>query len=150
MGTTVAGGERTGSGRPARDGRARAGTTPAVEPTSALVRLPVVTGAWAESIPPVPDGHVVTVSFSSAAAAEEHAEAFALLGYRVVEVDGEGDAVTGGAGPVAWLVVSGGLAQRHPLWWDGVRGHADAVFMLSLGPVVQRHEALLQAHFAVL
>lgn len=142
MGTTVVSGDRTGGGRARPD-----------DPPGALVRLPVVTGAWAESIPPVPDGHVVTVSFSTAAAAEEHAEAFALLGYRVVASPAEphdpdaSDAPGGGAVPVAWLVVAGGLARRHPLWWAGVRDHADGVFVLSMGPVVARFATVLQAHF---
>lgn len=135
MRTTVVSGGVTGGGRPRPD-----------DPPGALVRLPVVTGAWAESIPPVPDGHVVTVSFSTPAATEEHADAFALLGYRVVAAPDAPDGPKG-AVPVAWLVVAGGLARRHPLWWAGVRDHADGVFVLSMGPVVARFATVLQAHF---
>ena len=146
VGTTVTGGGRTGSRRPTT------GSARTSDPSGALVRLPVVTGAWAESIPPVPDGHVVTVSFSTAAAAEEHAEAFALLGYRVVgtgPLDTRPPRRPADSGhPVAWLVVSGGLARRHHLWWEGVRDHADGVFVLSMGPVVARFADVLRAHFA--
>lgn len=117
----------------------------------ALVRLPARAGAWVESVPPVPDGHVVTVSFSTHAAAEEHGDAFALLGYRGVPPPALGPPAppSDGSGDVAWLVVSSALARAHPLWWRSVRAHADAVFPLALGPVVARYGDVLHAHLSV-
>lgn len=107
----------------------------------ALVRLPIGHGPWAESLPPVPDGHRVTLSFSSPGLAEEHAEAIGLLGY--VEVGGPAD---GGGADVAWLVVPAPLARAHPTWWATIRAGADAVYHLGMGPVVRQFAALLATH----
>jgi hypothetical protein len=122
----------------------RSGRQPATVEDSALVRLPVAPGAWAESLPPVPDGYAVTVSLSSAALAEEHGEALALLGYDVV--DGPEDPPDSS---VAWMLVSASLAQAHPTWWGRVRHLSDGVFRLAMGPAVRRYEALLRAHLVV-
>jgi hypothetical protein len=105
----------------------------------ALVRLPVSDGPWAESLPPVPDGHRVTVSFSSPALAEEHGEAVGLLGYVVVPGPDEGE-------QVAWLLVPAALARAHPRWWTTIRSRSDAVYRMAMGPVLRRFAALLRAH----
>jgi hypothetical protein len=112
------------------------------EASGALVRMPVGDGPWAEELPPPPDGHVVTISFSTAAAHHEHAEAVALLGFEVVLADDlpeDGEAA-------AWLVVSAELARARPAWWAEVRMAASGVWSLEMGPVLRRHAALLRAH----
>lgn len=119
----------------------RSGRQPAALEDSALVRLPVPPGAWAESLPPVPDGHAVTVSFSSPGLAEEHGEALTLLGYRVA--DGPEDPLDS---PVAWMLVSSLLARAHPTWWARVRELSEGVFRLVMGPAQRRYQAILRAH----
>jgi hypothetical protein len=108
----------------------------------ALVRLPIGSGPWAESLPPAPDGHRVTVSFSSPALAEEHGDAVRLLGY--VLVNGPDDEDTE---PLAWLVVPAALARSHPRWWTTIRSRADAVYHLGMGPVLRQFAAVLRPHF---
>ncbi len=109
----------------------------------ALARLPVTDGAWAESLPPAPDGHRVTVSLSTQGLADEHGDALALLGY--VLVPGP-DILDRAAGDVAWLVVSRALAIAHPRWWASVRNLSDAVYRLDMGPVRRRFAAVLAPH----
>jgi hypothetical protein len=105
----------------------------------ALIRLPVGHGPWAESLPPAPGGHRVTVSFSSPALAEEHGEAVELLGYLVVPgPDGDDD--------VAWLLVPAPLARAHPIWWTTIRSRSDAVYRLAMGPVMRQLAAVLAPH----
>ena len=109
---------------------------------AALVRLPVAPGPWAESLPPVPDGRDVTVSFSSAGLHLEHGEALELLGYRVVG-DTPRPGVPGGS---AWMVVTAEVAAAHPRWWAGVRDCSDAVYRVALGPVRVWAAPILRAH----
>lgn len=112
---------------------------------AALVRMPVEPGAWAESLPPAPDEHRVTLSFSSAALLDEHGDAVGFLGY--VLVPHPPDAT----GPdAAWLVVPAELARAHPRWWSMIRTRADAVYHLGMGPVVRRFAPLLEAHGVLL
>lgn len=131
----------TGTGSRSPRGSTRPGTGAARSGAGALVRLPLTPGPWAESLPPVPEGHVVTVSFSSSAATVEHEEALVLLGYRVV------------AGPEepgderAWMLVSSALAGEHPAWWQALRTGCDRVYALKMGPVLRALEPLLRAHF---
>ncbi len=110
----------------------------------ALVRLPLTQGRWAEDVPPVPGGHVVTVSFSSAEACDTHGEALRLLGFTVVE---QVTPVPGGDGTeVALMVVSGSLAGEHAAWFAEVRDRADRVYSLVMGPVGQLFADVLRAH----
>lgn len=122
-------------------GRPRA--SPGAPTAGAVARLQVVPGHWAEGIPPVPDGFVVTVSFGTPADAEEHAEALGLLGYVHVQAPVAGP---GSGEPVAWMLVSGDLARAHPAWWEEVRGSADRVYALAMGPVQRLLAPLLTAH----
>lgn len=110
--------------------------------SGALVRLPIGPGPWAEHLPPPPDGHVVTISFSTAAAHHEHAEAVDLLGYEIVLAD---DLPEDGQ-PAAWIVVSGELAHARPAWWAEIRSVSDGVWSLEMGPVMRRYAGLLRAH----
>lgn len=107
------------------------------------MRLPVPPGPWAESLPPLPDGHVATVSFSSIGLTAEHGDALALLGYHVV--DGPEDPR---GSSVAWMLVSTPLAQAHPTWWASVRRLSDGVFRLAMGPALRRYSPILRAHLA--
>jgi len=92
----------------------------------------------------VPDGHVVTVSFSTAEAADTHGDALRLLGFTLVE---RPTPVPGGAGAeVALMVVSSGLAQQHPAWFAEVRDRSDRVYVLAMGPVAALFAPVLRAH----
>ena len=95
----------------------------------ALLRLPVDAGAWAEDLPPVPDGCRVTVSFSSDDACTEHAEALQLLGYTVVGV-----LQTAGP-PCADVVIEPAVATGHPTFWRSLGKRADRAYNLAAGPV---------------
>lgn len=127
--------------------RASADGGPTIAP-GALLRLPLagsgLADPWAEHVPPVPDGHVVTVSFVSAAALVEHADALELLGYRVVAAPAA--TADGASAEVCWMVVSGALAGARPAWWDSMRHRADRVYSLSMGPVQKLFAPLLRAH----
>jgi len=108
----------------------------------ALLRLPVTPGPWAEVLPPVPDGHEVTVSFSSPGAGREHGATLELLGYRVVGHTPRAGVPEGSA----WMVVTAEAAAAHPRWWAGVRACADAVYRLGMGPVRRWAAPILRAH----
>lgn len=112
-------------------------------PDGALLRLVVGPGHWAEELPPVPDGHVVTVSFSSLGAATEHGDALALLGYRVVGVHVTGAPVDE---EVADFLVSQSLIHAYPRFWRSLADHATRVYSLALGPVVALLGDELRAH----
>jgi hypothetical protein len=96
---------------------------------------------WAEDLPPVPDGHRVTVTFSTDLDAAHHGPALDLLGYQVVGVH---------PGPpgrcVADFLVSQPLLESHPTWWRSLAGLADRAFNLALGPVLSSLAPVLRRH----
>ncbi|MGH8905437.1 MAG: hypothetical protein ACRD0K_02715 [Egibacteraceae bacterium] len=113
----------------------------APEHDGALVRLVVDSERWAEDVPPVPEGHAVTVAFSTEDLAAEHAEAIELLGYWVVgahEDWGEPDA--------ADFLVSEALIESHPAWWRALARLAAHVYVLRLGPVRAALAHALRVH----
>lgn len=131
---------------------------PAAGVDGALVRLVVTGDDWAESIPPVPRGHEVTVSFSSASSALAHADALEALGYRLVGIQplsctcppGAQDC---GAGhprslgiAVADFLVSQPLLEAHPSWWRAMADQADRAFNLAMGPVQRLLDSVLRTH----
>jgi hypothetical protein len=113
-----------------------------------LLRVPVGVGAWAESLPPVPGRHDVTVSFSCADAAAEHADALELLGYRVVGVRAlSGDLADA---PMADFLIPPTLPEQHPAWWGAIAGQADRAFSLALGPALAVLGDVLDCHLQTL
>lgn len=108
-----------------------------------LVRLPLARGQWAEGIPPVPAGAVVTASFSSDDAEAEHREALELLGYRCV-------GVRGGAGvddpPDVDFLLPAGCLDEHPQWAQAVLEQARQVWDLAFGPARVVMEPALRCH----
>jgi hypothetical protein len=128
---------------PERHAAADDGPSPAHD--GALLRLPVSGPTWAERIPPVPHGRDVTVSFTTAAAAAEHAEPLALLGYRhvgTVEVAG----VLAADPPAAVVLVPAALATAHPAWWRALRREASQAYPLAFGPVRAALRGVLALH----
>lgn len=113
----------------------------AADADGALVRMLVGRGHWAEQLPPVPDGHTVTVALSSSAAVAEHGDALALIGYTVAGVTPTGDSED-----VAGFVVSQALLERHPHFWRSLAGQADRVYRLALGPVLALLADELRVH----
>ncbi len=115
----------------------------------ALLRLPIdvpdAPGAvsrpdrFAESLPPVPTGFDVTVSFSSPEVADEHGDAITLLGYSVVGVHAS-------ATPSAMLLVTQALLEAHPTYWRSLAALADAAYSLALGPALVLLDDVLRLH----
>lgn len=114
-------------------------------PEGALLRCILDSQRWAESLPPVPAGKLVTLSFTSSAAQVEHAEACEMLGYTVVGTpsDDAGATVT-----VADLLVAQDVIDAHPTWWRGLATHADRVYSLAHGPAVALLRDVLEPHLA--
>lgn len=110
-------------------------------PDGVLLRLAVHEDAWAEDLPPVPDGFTVTVSFASDDAADLHGPAVELLGYRIAGV-----ATALGARDCADVVVPSALARRHPGWWAAITACGGRVYDLGFGPVAAALDPVLALH----
>lgn len=104
---------------------------PPHEVDGVVVRLAVGPGAWAEDIPPVPAGFVVTVSFGSETVADEHRDALELLGYRVVDVPVPADLSIPG---IADFLVLQDVMEHHPTYWRSLALRAERAYHLALGP----------------
>ena len=102
-------------------------------PGAVLVRVRADGPAWIHRVPPVPSGHLVTVSVSDAALREVPGADLLRCGYRIVGVH-PWRAATDGHGAVD-LLVTAPLIEAHPAWWQGVVAVADRAFDLRLGPV---------------
>ncbi|HUH08089.1 MAG TPA: hypothetical protein VML96_09810 [Egibacteraceae bacterium] len=113
------------------------------EPDGALVRLTVRGPAWAEGLPPVPEGQRVSVSFSSPDAAAEHSDALAMLGYRLVGL--RPAAAQDGDGTADFLVIQE-LLDAYPAWWRALAEQADRIYSLQMGPVLSLLGAALGPH----
>lgn len=115
-------------------------------PEGALLRCILDSDRWAESLPPVPSDRLVTLSFTSAAAQVEHAEACEMLGYTVVGAppDNAMPSVS-----VADLMVTQDIIEAHPTWWRALATHADRVYSLAHGPAVALLREVLDPHLAV-
>lgn len=116
-------------------------------PEGALLRCILDSDRWAESLPPVPAERKITLSFTSAAAQVEHAEACELLGYTVVGLppDDVEPSVS-----VADLLVTQAVIEAHPTWWRALATHADRVYSLSHGPAVALLGKVLEPHLIAL
>ena len=108
-----------------------------------LTRVVVPNGPWAEDVPPVPAGFDVTVSFGSQDLADEHSDALALLGYRVIRVP-PASAVP--LPPVADFLVSLGLIEEHPTYWRSLAGRGARAYDLRMGPAAAAVADVVAAH----
>lgn len=97
---------------------------------SALVRVHADGPEWIDRLPPVPAGHVVTVSLGSRAQASVTDDALAATGYRIV-----GPQPSTSLPTAVELLVTGELMAIDPAWWSRLLGVADQAFDLRLGPV---------------
>lgn len=102
-------------------------------PGAVLVRVRAETPAWLDRVPPLPRGHVVTVSVSDPTLRDVDPEALLRAGYRIVGVH-PWRAATDGHGSVDMLVTSV-VIESCPTWWRALLGVADRAFDLRLGPV---------------
>jgi hypothetical protein len=91
----------------------------------------------------VPDGHQVTVSFSTDVGAAHHGPALEQLGYRVVGVQ---SATVPAGVSIADFLVSQELLEAHPTWWRTLADLADRAFSLALGPVLASLAPVLRSH----
>jgi len=112
-----------------------------------LVRRLVDEGHWAESIPPVPAGFTVTVSFASNNCADEHRDALELLGYRVVDVSEIPDVTSS---RVADFLLREELIETHPTYWRSLAEGAARLYHLALGPAAAAVAVIVNAHAAAL
>lgn len=98
-----------------------------------LVRLRV-TGrdapAWANGLPGVPDGALLTVTLGHPGLADVTLELLAR-GYRVVGVADEQHAI----GPLVDILVPQRTREADPAWWQALLPLAERVFDLRHGPV---------------
>jgi hypothetical protein len=95
-----------------------------------LLRVAITGPAWAEAVPPLPEGADVTVAFSDPEVEAEHADAVALLGYAVVgAVDAEPV-----DDPSADFLIPRAACDRWPLWRDALLGTGGKVWDLGFGP----------------
>ena len=91
----------------------------------------------------MPDGFTVTVSFGSETLGDEHHDALALLGYRVVDLP-----------PVARLaisrmadfLISQELIEHHPTYWRSLAEQAARAYHLALGPAAALVRDIVVAH----
>ena len=117
-------------------------TATAREP-EVLLRLRIDGGDWSEHLPPVPAGHDVSVSFTSAVSSRNHGDALAELGYRVVGVVGAPN-----GGEFADLVLREGTAEECPSWWRAVAALAERAYPLALGPAARACAPVVERHGA--
>lgn len=119
---------------------------PLATPTAAVavVRLRAEGVSWAERLPVLPEGHVVTISVSPPTFVD--LSTLASRGYRLVGL---------GAAPLARasscivdLVISEDLISAHPSTWASLREAALKVFPLANGPVAMLFASLVTAHEA--
>lgn len=113
-------------------------------PEGALLRCILDSDRWAESLPPVPSDRLVTLSFTSASAQVEHAEACEMLGYTVVGLAPD----SAPSVSVADLLVTQDIIEAHPTWWRALATHADRVYSLSHGPAVALLREVLAPHLS--
>jgi hypothetical protein len=119
----------------------RESTTTSAPLDGALVRLSIRGERWAEGLPPAPRGSSVTVSFSSADAAEVHGEALELIGYHVVGVH-----PAPGSAPYADVLVPEALIASRPRWWRALNAQAERSFGLAFGPAALALADVLRLH----
>lgn len=111
-------------------------------PPPFLLRIPITSPTWAEALPPLPDGARVTVVFSDEDAEGEHADAVALLGYRVAgSLRARAQAI-----PTADLLIPRRAVDRWPVWRDGLLAAGGRVYDLSFGPVARALAEEIAAH----
>jgi hypothetical protein len=103
----------------------------------------VAEGHWAESLPPVPDSCVVTVSFASETCADEHRDALELLGYRVVDVATVPDVAVS---RIADFLITEEVVERHPTYWRSLAEQATRAYHLALGPAAAAVAEIVTAH----
>lgn len=96
-----------------------------------LLRIPVSSPTWAETMPPTPAGLTVTVAFSDEDVEAEHGDALAQLGYVSVGVV----PLVGDAGATVDLLLSRAMCDRWPLWRDQLMNAGGRVWDLGFGPV---------------
>lgn len=129
-----------------RRGRQRGKPAPA-DIDGVLIRMIVAEGHWAESIPPVPQGRTVTVSFASNACADEHGEALELLGYRLADVTAIPDVPVS---RVADFLLTADVIEEHPTYWRSMAEHGTRAYHLSLGPAAAAVAEIVAAHAPLL
>lgn len=96
-----------------------------------LLRIPVGSPNWAETMPPTPVGVTVTVAFSDEDVEAEHGDALELLGYVSVGVV----PLVGDAGATVDLLLSRAMCDRWPRWRDQLMNAGGRVWDLGFGPV---------------
>lgn len=107
-----------------------------------LVRLPATTGDWAATLPPVPQGAVLTVTLGHPALLPGPGQGPLPRGYRIVGVATERRPI----GRRVDVFVPVAMRIEHPDWWEATLRQAERVFDLRLGPVQRVLAAELELH----
>lgn len=106
-----------------------------------LLRLPAAGARWPETLPPVPDGYVVTVTLGHAGL-RPPASLVTARGYRLAGAASDARPL----GDVIDLLVGADLRTAEPSWWAAVLGRATRAFDLRHGPVQRVLAAELDLH----
>lgn len=107
-----------------------------------LLRLPAHDRTWAAGLPPVPDGHVLTVTVGHPDLVPVPADDLVGSGYRIA-------GVASARRPVGYTVdvlVPRDPRDRHPDWWRALAAPALRIFDLRMGPVRTVLAAELELH----
>lgn len=97
-----------------------------------LVRLPATDRRWPNTLPPVPDGEVLTITVGKVGLLPHDEQTLITAGYRIVGVRSSQRTGTGASIDV---LVPGTLRDAHPRWWRQLTASAERVFDLRFGPV---------------
>lgn len=110
----------------------------------ALLRLHIEGVEWADEVPPVPTGRVVTVSLRSPDRMRDRG-ALEELGYTVVSAR----PVSASVEATADFLVARMMPPAHPRWWRTLAALAVKSYDLSCGPVQVALADVLKPHLAL-
>ena len=128
-----------------------------------LVRHPVAPSEWWRELPEVPGSTIVTASFPTPLNAhsarprpsQNGSQPTSILdartgGYRQVVAPYPPGLQESGEGLSADVLVTAAMRESHDEWWTQLKGGAQRIFDLRMGPVLSAFEAVLARHLDAL